>query len=616
MLIEDGRIDGWSPVWYLGAPLFLFQSYGYYFAQALVPLAVGKVAPEYVETAAAWAVRAAPIVPIVCLPAVSYRLARRMGTGRIGAVIASWVALCISTDTGYGAMAAFHVGLELHSVGILFVGIVLPELVDPPAWRDRRFYVVALAIGLALVTHLISGAHLMVAAIFFGSWQALAQKRSAPLTRALGIIALALLLSGHALFPAIELHHLMGPSVGWGWRERLADIVALGHFGPPTLTAVAIAGLMYSLAVGTRTHATCESSRSTTPNAPKAPDRVSAAARRMRIAWFAVALFVAGATPRIWAPVTAARIALDVLQPRALAVVALLLPAYAGYAAECVLAGARNRSRTAAAVVVIGTLWLAAVTTNGFLEVRRLVTSAGTLEGRQTAQCADLLRWLREHGHPGAVVAWENHVLTAEDCATESIASLVHLETGLFTLSGDQAELTRVQRRHVLAAGTRRMPSPAALARHVERYRLTYIVVRSPELAGRLEETGMVKPAARFEELTILERNGPALALIGDGLRVHRESLARSRAAWLVESTHGALATLAISYHPAWRAHLDGRPLKLQRTLDGLMAVAIPPGIHVLRAVFDRRPVERLYYAASGVALLTIAAGILAGRRG
>ena len=160
------------------------------------------------------------------------------------------------------------------------------------------------------------------------------------------------------------------------------------------------------------------------------------------------------------------------------------------------------------------------------------------------------------------------------------------------------------------------MPSPAALARHVERYRLTYIVVRSPELAGRLEETGMVKPAARFEELTILERNGPALALIGDGLRVHRESLARSRAAWLVESTHGALATLAISYHPAWRAHLDGRPLKLQRTLDGLMAVAIPPGIHVLRAVVDRRPVERLYYAASGVALLTIAAGILAGRRG
>jgi hypothetical protein len=66
----------------------------------------------------------------------------------------------------------------------------------------------------------------------------------------------------------------------------------------------------------------------------------------------------------------------------------------------------------------------------------------------------------------------------------------------------------------------------------------------------------------------------------------------------------GAPQTIAlkVSWHPAWRATIDGEPARIRRVSPDIMALDVPPGAHRLRFVF-RRPWWTWALLLAGVAI-------------
>jgi hypothetical protein len=80
-----------------------------------------------------------------------------------------------------------------------------------------------------------------------------------------------------------------------------------------------------------------------------------------------------------------------------------------------------------------------------------------------------------------------------------------------------------------------------------------------------------------------------------------------------VEPAGPTAATVAVGWSPKWHARIDGRPVPLTRSADGLLQVELPAGPSTLSLVFRPDAWDRLGAAAT---LLTLAGlAVLAGRR-
>ncbi|RMF21757.1 MAG: hypothetical protein D6760_08790 [Deltaproteobacteria bacterium] len=584
MLMTQHRFDGWSPYWLLGAPLFLFQSYGYYLVQALLAMAVAATAPATLPQAQAWIDKVAAILPLLLLPPACYRLSRRLGLGRLGATTAAYASLGFGTETGYGVVAALAVGLELHAVGVLLVALALPLLLDLTALDRRRFCLVIVLVAVTLVVHFISGIHLLLATAFLSLWAAVAGRSGRPLGRAALLSTGAVFLAGHALFPALELHSSMGPSVVWNHGKLVREILTGVHFGPRPLLLVALIGWL-SIVFG----------------------RPATAALR-RVAF--LGLFVLLATillpdahqvPSPFGTFSGA------LQPRGLPFVCLLLPVFTGYAAERAAFLARSPDWKTRIAVVLATVCVLPAWYSALAGSRRWVRTEAHLPVEQSRACYDVLAWLSRHGRPGEIVAYEPRAFTLRECGTTSLASLINLKTGLYTLGGDQAELARVART-VFTPSRIARASPEQVRAWIRRYRVAYVLVRSAGVRSKLLASGAVRTVFDAGPVTVYAADRKHHALQGPGLVVARERIEDAAATWTVENRSNATrrAIISISYHPAWRAYVDGEPLVTQRTTDALMAVAVPPGRHRITLRFARRPAERLYHFVSLATLLLL----------
>ncbi len=72
----------------------------------------------------------------------------------------------------------------------------------------------------------------------------------------------------------------------------------------------------------------------------------------------------------------------------------------------------------------------------------------------------------------------------------------------------------------------------------------------------------------------------------------------RSHAARLVvNGDKPALIQLAVSFHPGWKAQIDGREAEVHRVSPAFVAAMIPPGEHEIRFTFERPPWTWLLYA-------------------
>ncbi|HEV2109303.1 MAG TPA: hypothetical protein VGR16_13665, partial [Thermomicrobiales bacterium] len=87
-----------------------------------------------------------------------------------------------------------------------------------------------------------------------------------------------------------------------------------------------------------------------------------------------------------------------------------------------------------------------------------------------------------------------------------------------------------------------------------------------------------------------------------DDIAVERERVSASGA------SPGGLATIRVNWFPRWRATVNGDEVPIQRTADGYMAVAVPPGIVDVRLSYTVTALDWLARTASGLGIVAIIA--------
>jgi uncharacterized membrane protein YfhO len=88
------------------------------------------------------------------------------------------------------------------------------------------------------------------------------------------------------------------------------------------------------------------------------------------------------------------------------------------------------------------------------------------------------------------------------------------------------------------------------------------------------------------------------------------------RIAWVItDDAQDRYITLAVSYHPNWRAWHNGAPIPIRETEDHLMEVQIPRGTSTLTLVFRRAWWETLLVVISISAIGVSLSLWLRGRR-
>jgi len=595
LFLPHGHVDGWSPYWCLGVQQFLFHSYGYFLVIALAHLPVAPLA------SLGTVFKLASVAPIVALPPATYYLARRCGASREGALAAGALSLCLGSVTGFGIRGAFSVGLLLQSVGVVGFALVWPQFLDAFDGDRRRACIAAVGCGALLVTHFISGAYLLCVAGGYALVLSLSRRSVAPLAAYLMVSAAALLVAGHALFPSLHWSERMGPLVGWGGaNERLGSLVAGTFFGPPAIAWLGYCGGVLAIVAGPR--------------------------RLAGLAWLMVATAAVGVAPvmDVALPVVG-NLTRMVFQPRSIPYVCLALAVLAGHALDAALRPLwawRARSTGESATGVMG--WRVRSSKLAALVFAAIVAFSyggelGSLRGHVRTQ-SDLrfqrrvyylrtMRWLSDNARLPAVVAFEPAVFRMAEMGAHKLTSLVNLETGLYSLSGDQAELTRANHDRLLEPARILAQQPAVFVGELRRLAVSYLLLRADSLKRHLAHATGLHGVFQAGPVTIYALRRPMPWLSGRGLRVRRSDFAAEHPRWLVRNPtpRPLRATFAVNSHPNWRASIDGSAWPWLQTPRGLIALAVPPGSHEIALDFVRSPLERAYNWLSLASLVFLA---------
>ena len=605
MFLPAGHIDGWSPYWYLGAQLFLFQSYGYFFV-------IGAVA----DLLGGW-VRLADVfkffyaLPIIVLPASVAWLARGLGASRRAALVAAFACLALGSAVGYGVKGVYGTGLLLQGVGIVLFAIVWPLVLDALEGKARAAWIASLLLGVIFVTHFITAAYVMAAAGVVAFGLALWNRDAAPLLRYTGLAVAALLLSAHALFPSLELRNLAGSAVGWGGMEdRFVRFLVGRGVGPPWLVVPALLAAVAAIVRGR--------------------GRLGIAALLL----FGTALAASSSSP--YEPDLVTRILRVVLRPRSIPYAVLLTAVFVGVAFDAVftfIASVRSspdhaicgsaRSETTpwpwrqAAFVVAGVSLLCA----GLIEIvtlRSQVSTEATLRRRDHGDYAQLVRWLRRNVPLPAIVEIDRNGLPSRVTGAPSVISILNLDTGLFTLGGDQAELTNAGSRSRSMGGDKLAAQADLSARRLRSFGVSYVIATDMQSRRRLDLSKEYERAFEGPRAAVYRIRHSGAWLTGPGIQISQFKFAPEHLRWqvLVSGGRSRQATATVSWHPDWQALVDGHAVPAVQTTRHLVAFDIEPGAHVVELKYVRRIAEHVYDAISLGALLVVAGGFVLSRRG
>ncbi len=603
--LPSGHVDGWSPWWYLGAQLFLFQSYGYFFLIGASALLLSPfVALE--DAFKVWYV-----LPVAVLPVATGVLARRLGVAPRGAIAAALASIVFASPLGYGVQGVFGVGLLLQGAGVIGFAAAWPEILGVLLDRNRPIWRAVVVTAAVLLVHFITGAYTLAVAGLVAAGLAVQGRQAWPLLRYLAVAALVLLIAAHSLFPSLELHELAGAGVGWGNdRDRFDRFVVGTLFGAQPLALAAMAAAAWAAVRGPR------------------PLAISA------VVFFATAL-AGGSNQQGWEPETLGRIFEILFRPRALPYAALLQAVFAGLAFDGVLRGfslaASRWNRpvleklglpiAAAAVLLVAVPELSAQ--------RRFVKTESMIKSPDRRVYLKLVQWLRRNVKPPAVVAVPRTLFGQEVLGVRSVISLLNLDTGLYTLGGDQAELSRSVKRASRVDLEELDQGAARNAAVLRNAGVSHVIVSKPEVRRALADSEDFELEFEFvrerrkgepkkREGKPIEPAGVGVfrvkdggeLLRGRGVRVLETRRKPEKIRWTVEvagEREGRGVSVAMHWHPNWQAYADGKPVKTRMTPSRHIAFAVPPGARELRLEFERRPRERAYDALSAAALLLVA---------
>ena len=590
-LVAHGRLDGWFPRFYLGYQEFLFNGPGVAWSMgAARGVTLGALSN-------AGALKVVGVVSFAALPAAMAFLARSLGLGRLAAGIAAILSLLVSSQFGPGLQGLYAVGLVSHQLGAPLFCLALGALLRVP--RDTRWrWVLLAAVSLAAlaITHLISV--MILAAVF--PLLAVGFRREhlgrGALTRfaLTGVFAAAL--AAWWLIPVLAHRDLRGEVATWAtppFGDRIDAIVNGRILFRPYTVWIVVAGWVYGLV-------------------------------RVRRRPFA---FVLVATPLVFlvlAHWAASRwpdneVAMQ-LANRGLGYAGLLaiVPLSAVIAAGARFANRRlSRWRGAGPAAVAAAMLVAVVVVVSPLgpdrgsarefdpPVLQLQRAAAELR----RDVPDGARFVTQREYPGEVLrtgvllppTWLARASGRDSLNGWNLESSSTPEPDLY-LGKRPAEtqadvLSRLGVSHVVTTGE---PFADALAVS-DRFELVW---REPPIAIFAVRARPGQP----EAAALVATGAPATA------RLTRADPERLRIR--VDASAATPATVALAWSPKWHGRVDGRPVELGHTDDGLISVRLPAGGSTLELDYGPDGWDRLGVGISALTLVFLAAfGVYSLRR-
>ena len=553
-LVAHLRTDGWLPRLVLGQQEFLFNGPGLTWLVGLVRLlTLGTLSTT-------GALKVVCVVSVAAVPPAVAFLARSYGLSRPAAGLAAVLSLLVSSPYGPGLQGLFRVGLIPNQLGAILFCVALGAVVRTVDGAGRRWPATAAAATAALlVTHLIS---VLILAVFVAL--TLAARAATRTLERRGVARLAGVAIGTAglaafwLAPMVAHRDLHGVFTGWDTPplpDRMGDIVTGRILLPAGFAVLVAAGWVHTLLRG--------------------PDR------RHALVWVVV--------PLAYLPLSAA--ALHLLGPgdvtlqlpnRGLGYVGLMA-VFAVAAPVAALAGRFGRAGQAAALA------LAALAVVAFAPGR---DAPGQLPEPQP-QMRAAAGALRELVPPGARFA------TQRDFPGEiSRTGVIHPETWLARMSGRNSlngyNLEAVSTPDAaLEPETVEVDDPTTSADRLARFGVSHLVATDDPVADRLVRSRRFSPVWHVSPITILAvepRDGapPPASLIDSPVPLSAFVVDTRPERFGVEvvSDQPAPVTVALAWSPKWHGRLDGRPIALGRTNDGLIRTSLPAGDHRLRLTY------------------------------
>jgi hypothetical protein len=576
-IVAEGRLDGWFPRFVLGHQEFLFNGPGLTWLMALVR------AVTFGAVSNAGALKVVGAASFVVLPAAVAFLARSFRLDGRASGLAAVLSVVVSSPFGVGLKGLFETGLVPHQVGAVFFCLALGAAVRTVDDHRRR-WVVALAASMAAlaVTHLISllvfGFVLaLVLAVLAGTRRL---GRPAVLRLAVGTAAAAGL-CGFWLVPFLAHRDLQGVVTTWlapPLLQRLGSIVSGKVLLPAGLAVVVLAGWAHQIR--------------------------SARRRPGALVWVATPpayLLVAHALPHL----VGRNGATLQLANRGLGYAGLLaILAVAALLADWV----RRWGRPGYAAVLAVTAVACVAAAPGRQSAGQFPEPVPALP----AAARELARLVPD----GARFAVERD-FPAEVKRT----GIIHPETwlarasGRNSLNGFNLESSSTPRAALLMHRLEGL-SATRIALRLSRFGVTHVVATSDEFARRLTRSARFVPVWNDPPVTILaleaavERPRPDSQIAADGpVSARRIRTEPEHLGFEVDAPAALDVTVALAWSPKWHGRLDGAPVRLRRTSDGLVTLSVPPGRSDLRLDYRGDAWDRLGVSTT---LLTAAVGVIA----
>ncbi|HKA93442.1 MAG TPA: hypothetical protein VKE97_06535 [Acidimicrobiia bacterium] len=599
--VAHGRLDGWLERYYLGYQEFLFQGPGLTWAVAAVRgVTFGLLSNP-------GGIKVIGVLSFAAVPVAMAFVARSLGLGRLAAGIAAVLSLLVSSPVGVGLQGIYLWGLLPNQVGGVFFLLSLGALLRIPVDARSRWVILAgVSLAALTITHVIS---LIVLAVFFPILAiGLGRKllRRDVLVRFGSTAALAFGLAAFWLVPALTHRELQGPAASWPtppFGDRVDEIVD-GRilFRPYTFWLVA-AGWVYGLT-------------------------------RVRRRPFALVVVLAPIVYLVLAHWAASQHGNEYtlqLANRGLGYAGLLaiLPLAALLAAGARLVRRRLGDRSwAAPAAASGAFVLAAIIVLSPLGPRRSTARELDRPSSQLQEAATVLRRVVPDGARFVTRRDLPEIAQADQIQPDRLGHVqpafwLAYASGRNSLNGFGIESSNTEGPNVEADGFALANPPDAEADFLTRMGVTHSVTMTNELADhfigspRFDLVWRNSPIAVFAVRPRPGQPDPASLVTTDApARARLRRADPERLGIAVDASRATRADIAVAWSPRWHATLDGRPVGIGHTGDGLITLQIPAGASALELAYEPDGWDRIGVVISALTLMVLAAlGVLRWRR-
>jgi hypothetical protein len=544
LYLPSGHHFGWEPYWFQGYVPFLLYPHLMYVALALVSIVLSADPERVFNSYTVLILFALPLFPALAV-------LRHRGLGP--AALCAWWLASLST-VGAGLWALFGTGLIAQHTGVVMFAILAFDLIVA-----RRLDRAAIWLGLIPLLHV----HTSLAAAFLWSaagMLAMTERRDAgqdPAMRgskARTWLVSSMLAAVIALPTLIGLVHgrsHVGDSTGFAFRRSVLVETLMGNLVAPWPILGAISCVLLAALVTIR---------------PK---------RREIVVWSAVAITLFVAAFDAWTiGITGIDRVLDTMLylrtlPYAFVVAAIL-------AVSCWNDVSTNVRRTALALSVLGVAGIWASAYRYDARIGKIWPASSRWTADNVADYSTILR----------SIAWD----VREDTATVAAAlpkphgpmmvtTVRRLHQPL--LYGHGIELTDVRNAKLVSHG--KGQSCEAILQQVESYAVGYLVGSDPDYRSHLEKCLHRPPSAEAGAWWMFATGRRWSELGGHTGRFRRNETWTALEWELRESENPRNLRLPMANTAPWAAEIDGTPVVIETTNDGMMAVEVLPRSKTLR---------------------------------